>query len=430
MKKQLLTIITIIGLLATLIVPSYGETWDPGGGNIPGGASLFLAQESGGLASGSQLNNSGSLTNGYMFFQTRVYIDSANGQLHDGKEVLEFTGINGSTLDNIESLEVKSGETWVDVTDTTMNVGSEFSQKDHIQSVYRAKITGDVQFSVQYKVLTYDTPAQYYESETKYAQIADGQYYFTKYESNVTTAAPTEESTEEPTEETTTEEVTTTEEPTVAPTTTEEPTVAPTTTEEPTVAPTTTTTVAPTTTTTVAPTTTTTVAPTTTTTVTPTTTTTVAPTTTTTVVPTTTVEPTAAPTTVVPTAEPTVAPTEVPTSDVTNATTKYQKAKAPGKVSIKKIWKKKKSAKKVKVKVKAVKYAKGYEISVYKTKKNAKKHVKALVIKYTNKLKVTIKSKKIKNKKKLFVGARAYNVSSDGTKVFGPWAKIKKVKVK
>ena len=80
--------------------------------------------------------------------------------------------------------------------------------------------------------------------------------------------------------------------------------------------------------------------------------------------------------------------------------------------------------------MKAVKGAKGYQISVYKNKKKAKKHIKALVTKYTKKLKYTIKSKKLKNKKKLFVSARAYNLAPNGQKVFGPWSKVKKVKVK
>ena len=100
MKKQLITIITIVGLMATLLVPSYGDTWDPGGGNIPGKASLFLAQEDGSLAAGSQINNSGDLSNGYLYIQTRVYITGENGQLHNGKETIELIGYNGSTLLN------------------------------------------------------------------------------------------------------------------------------------------------------------------------------------------------------------------------------------------------------------------------------------------------------------------------------------------
>lgn len=137
-------------------------------------------------------------------------------------------------------------------------------------------------------------------------------------------------------------------------------------------------------------------------------------------------------TTVGPTDPTTVEPTTVePSSEATTvAPTKGQKAKTPGKAKIKKVWKKKKSAKKLKIKLAKVKNAKGYQVCVYKNKKNAKKHIKAIVTKYTTKVKYTIKSKKLKKKKKLFVGARAYNVSSDGSKVFGAWAKIKKVKVK
>ena len=165
-------------------------------------------------------------------------------------------------------------------------------------------------------------------------------------------------------------------------------------------------------------------------------TTTTEETTTTTVAPTTTTEKqstTVAPTTTVgPTDPTTVEPTTVePSSEATTvAPTKGQKAKTPGKAKIKKVWKKKKSAKKLKIKLAKVKNAKGYQVCVYKNKKNAKKHIKAIVTKYTTKVKYTIKSKKLKKKKKLFVGARAYNVSSNGSKVFGAWAKIKKVKVK
>ena len=127
----------------------------------------------------------------------------------------------------------------------------------------------------------------------------------------------------------------------------------------------------------------------------------------------------------------TVAPTAEPTSEVTTAApTKAPAVKAPGKAKIKKVWRKKRSAKKLKIKLAKVKNAKGYKVCVYKNKKKAKKHKKAIVTKYTTKLKYTIKSKKLKNKKKLFVGARAYNVASNGIKVYGPWAKIKKVKVK
>lgn len=119
-------------------------------------------------------------------------------------------------------------------------------------------------------------------------------------------------------------------------------------------------------------------------------------------------------------------PTKVP--ETTKTPTK-KKVVAPKRASIKKIYKKKKSAKKLKVKLKKIKGAKGYQVVVFKSKKNAKKNIKALVKKYTKKVKVTLKSKKLKRKKKLFVKARAYSL--DGKKkVFGKWSKIKKAKIK
>lgn len=106
-----------------------------------------------------------------------------------------------------------------------------------------------------------------------------------------------------------------------------------------------------------------------------------------------------------------------------------KKVTAPGKAKIKKITAKKKSAKKVKISLKKINGAKGYQIAIYKTKKNAKKNKKSIVKKFVNKLKVTIKSKKLKNKKNLYVKARAYKL--DGTtKVYGKWSKIKKVKIR
>ena len=114
-----------------------------------------------------------------------------------------------------------------------------------------------------------------------------------------------------------------------------------------------------------------------------------------------------------------------------------------GKTKVVKAVKKKKS-KKLKVKVKRLKYATGYQVAIYNSKKNAKKNKKAIAKAFSKKKKnssasakkstksVLIKFKKtkrIKKAKKLFVRARAYNM--DGTKkVFGPWSKIKKAKIK
>ena len=183
--------------------------------------------------------------------------------------------------------------------------------------------------------------------------------------------------------------------PTVAPTvaSTEAPTVAPT--EAPTVAPTEAPTVAPTEAPTVAPTEAPTVAP--------------------------TEAPTEAPT-VVPTDKPTVVPTNKPTVKPTQqATTKKVTVK---RVKVKSASKKKVSAK-VKISLKKVKGAKKYKVQV----STSKKFKKVLVKKTVKKAKFTIKSRKLKNKKKLYVRAKAVKVVNK--KVYtGKWSKAKRVKIK
>ena len=127
------------------------------------------------------------------------------------------------------------------------------------------------------------------------------------------------------------------------------------------------------------------------------------------------------PTTEAPTEVTTEAPTVAPTK-VTPVTTKKSGAVKPGKAKVVKAIKKK-SAKKIKVSLKKVNGAKGYEVAVFKSKK-AKK---ALVKKTTIKLKLTIKSKKLKSKKTLYVKARAY-VMNGASKLFGDWSAFKKSK--
>ncbi len=122
--------------------------------------------------------------------------------------------------------------------------------------------------------------------------------------------------------------------------------------------------------------------------------------------------------------------TQTPTTTVKPPVTTTAQVKAPGKASIKKIYKKKKSSKNLKLKIKAIKGAKGYQVAVYKTSKNAKKNKSALVKKYTKKLTYTVKSSKLKNKKTLYVKVRAYVLDAKGTKVYGKWSKTKKVKAK
>ena len=191
------------------------------------------------------------------------------------------------------------------------------------------------------------------------------------------------------------DETTTPAKPTVAPTTVAPTTVAPTTVAPTTVAPTT---VAPTT---VAPTT---VAP-----------TTVAPT----------AKPTETPTakpTVAPTAKPTVAPTTkaISTTAVPATVKKTTVKKTTVKATAKKL-----SSNKVKLSVKKVAGASKYSVQISTTK-----NFKKVVAKKTSKKAVfTVKSKKLKGKKKLYVRVKVYK-KVNGKTVASQWSKATKIRVK
>ena len=129
--------------------------------------------------------------------------------------------------------------------------------------------------------------------------------------------------------------------------------------------------------------------------------------------------------------ETTTVPTTVGQNETTVApTAATNEVKAPAKVKISKVTAKKKSAKKVSLVLKKVNGAKGYQVAVYTTKKNAKNNKKAIVKKFVKKVSSTINSKKLKNKNKLYVKARAYVLDTNGKKVYGKWSKVKKVKIK
>lgn len=104
------------------------------------------------------------------------------------------------------------------------------------------------------------------------------------------------------------------------------------------------------------------------------------------------------------------------------------KKKGPGQVKIKKIASKKKSSKKVKLTIKKVNTAKGYQVAVYTTKKNAKNNKKAIVKKNVNKAAITVSSPKLKNRKTLYVKVRAYALDGK-TKIYGKWSKLKKITI-
>lgn len=86
---------------------------------------------------------------------------------------------------------------------------------------------------------------------------------------------------------------------------------------------------------------------------------------------------------------------------------------------------KSKKAKKAKLTIKKVKGANGYQIQI----SASKKFRKILVKKNIRKLKVTITSKNLKNKKKLYVRVKAYKLNGK-TKVWGKWSNKKVIKVK
>ena len=214
------------------------------------------------------------------------------------------------------------------------------------------------------------------------------------------------------------DETTTPAKPTVAPTTVAPTTVAPTTVAPTTVAPTTVapTTVAPTT---VAPTT---VAP-----------TTVAPTAKPTETPT--ARPTETPTakpTVAPTAKPTVAPTTVAPTTVAPTTKAISTTAVPAtvkKTTVKKTTvkatAKKLSSNKVKLSVKKVAGASKYAVQISTTK-----NFKKVVAKKTSKKAVfTVKSKKLKGKKKLYVRVKVYK-KVNGKTVASQWSKATKIRLK
>ena len=114
--------------------------------------------------------------------------------------------------------------------------------------------------------------------------------------------------------------------------------------------------------------------------------------------------------------------TETATTGVTANT------KAPAKVKITKVAAKKLSAKKVKLLFKKIKNADGYTVQISKAKKFTGKQI--IVKKNVKKVNVTINSKKLKNKKKLYVRVRAYKLNVNGKKVYGKWSKVKRIKIK
>lgn len=126
-------------------------------------------------------------------------------------------------------------------------------------------------------------------------------------------------------------------------------------------------------------------------------------------------------------------PTEAedPTEDTGKENIKLKTFRKAGRVKVKTA-KKKKSSAKVKITLKkAVKAADGYKVWFYKTKKNAKKNKKVLAkITYKkNKKTFTVKNKKLKNKKTLYVCVKAYVKINDKTYYSKKRSVVKRVKI-
>ena len=115
--------------------------------------------------------------------------------------------------------------------------------------------------------------------------------------------------------------------------------------------------------------------------------------------------------------------TKVPTTTVGNQA--KATVKVPGQVKLAKKITKKKAAKKIKITFKKVADSKGYEVRI----STSKKFKKIIVKKTYNKVKFTIKNKKLAKKKKLYVQVRAYALDGK-TRVYGKWSKAVKVRVK
>lgn len=100
-----------------------------------------------------------------------------------------------------------------------------------------------------------------------------------------------------------------------------------------------------------------------------------------------------------------------------------------GKASIKSAKKKKASPTVTITLVRKVAKASGYQIKVYPTSGKAKKNKGAITTKFITKntKKLVVKNKKLKNKKGCYVRIRAYQ-KINGTKKFGAWSAVRKVK--
>ena len=125
--------------------------------------------------------------------------------------------------------------------------------------------------------------------------------------------------------------------------------------------------------------------------------------------------------------------TQSPTSepqkqaDTTTKKPSTAKVKAPSKVSLKSA--KNEKNKKLTVKWKKVKDAKGYQVE-YALNKGFTKSRKSKTIKGNTNKSLTFTAKNLKKSKVYYVRVRAYKTDAKGKKVYGKWSAVKKVTIK
>ena len=415
MKRRILAILLATTLVVSSLFSVYadnnGENWEEG----DFGANISFSHESNTVSGSYELGTD-------FVFITDSYCDKAKDKEVIRKVTVEaFEGYDNTAITNLQYME---GTTWTDISE----FNTQISFKNDVGRKFRVTFSKDGVYVINHRVLSTDETVLVAAIKTRYVTIEDGTF-------SISTDKPENPTTEEVSEETTTPEVvvetttvesseeTTTPEASVEPTTTEESSEETTTPEVP-VDPTTTSDSSEETTTPEAS-------------------------VETSTSPVTSVDPTTTeapvdPTTPEASVDPTIpAVTTTPEQTSSNETTiaggtsesqttgtALNNVKKPAKVKISKIYKKKKSAKKLILKVKKATYAKGYQVKVFSSKKNATKNKKEILTKYVNKTTITVASKKLKNKNKLYVRVRAYSLGSNKKRIYGSWSSVKKVIIK
>ena len=114
-------------------------------------------------------------------------------------------------------------------------------------------------------------------------------------------------------------------------------------------------------------------------------------------------------------------------ADTATKKTSTEKVKAPSKVSLKSA--KNEKSKKLTVKWRKVKDAKGYQVE-YALNNKFTKSKKSKTIKGNSNKSLTFTAKNLKKSKVYYVRVRAYKTDAKGKKVYGKWSTVKKVTIK